>query len=58
MPLLEGKQLARNGADMFFISGVDAIAPPPGLFTSDRFVLRGPRCTSSCGEILYFAAKS
>jgi hypothetical protein len=32
MPLLEGKQLARNGADMFFISGVDAIAPPPGLF--------------------------
>jgi len=29
--LLEGKQLARNGADMFFISGVDAIAPLPGL---------------------------
>src|SRR6516225_9715683 len=30
MPLLEGKQLARNGADMFFIRGVDAIAPLPG----------------------------
>jgi len=32
MPLLEGKQLTRNGADMFFIGGVHAIAPPPGLF--------------------------
>src|SRR5215472_15247633 len=32
MPLLEGKQLARNGTDMLFISGVDAIAPLPGLF--------------------------
>src|SRR6516225_808142 len=31
MPLLEGKQLARNGADMFLIRGVDAIAPLPGL---------------------------
>jgi len=29
--LLEGKQLARNGADMLFIGGVDAIAPLPSL---------------------------
>src|SRR5215472_13854378 len=32
MPLLEGEQLARNGADMFFVGGVHAIAPLPCLF--------------------------
>src|SRR6516164_8564585 len=32
MPLLEGKQLARNGTDMFFVGGVHAIAPLPCLF--------------------------
>jgi hypothetical protein len=32
MPLLEGKQLTRNSTDMFFIGGVDAITPLPGLF--------------------------
>jgi hypothetical protein len=31
MPLLKGKQLARNGADVFFVGGVDAIAPLPCL---------------------------
>jgi len=31
MPLLEGKQLARNGTDVFFIGGVDALAPLPSL---------------------------
>src|SRR2546430_11068130 len=31
MPLLEGKQLARNGADVFFIGGVDPLAPLPSL---------------------------
>ena len=31
MPLLEGKQLARNGTDVFFIGGVDAIAPAHGF---------------------------
>jgi len=29
--LLEGKQLARNGTDVFFVGGVDAIAPLPCL---------------------------
>jgi len=29
--LLEGKQLARNGADVFFIGGVDPLAPLPSL---------------------------
>src|SRR5437867_4859965 len=31
MQLLDGKQLARNGADVFFVRAVDAITPLAGL---------------------------
>ena len=31
MPLLDGEQLAGHGAEMFLVSGVDAVAPLAGL---------------------------
>ena len=49
MQALDGEQLARNGADVFFVSAVDAITPLGGLGDSSppnwrTFVRRGSCC--------------